>query len=56
MYAPDTAAIKNKLVYASSFETVTKAFNGVSVVMNINDECDLSEENINEKATKNLRK
>lgn len=56
MYAPDTAAIKKKMIYAASFDTVKKAFNGVSVIMNVNEECDLTEETINEKATKNLRK
>jgi len=56
MYCPENARIKKKMLYSSSFDYVKRAFTGVSVVAPINDDADLTEEFIHEKATERLRK
>lgn len=55
MYCPETARIKKKMIYSSSFDTVKRAFNGIKKAVNINDESDLNEEFVKEKATEGLR-
>jgi len=54
MYCPEGAKIKKKMLYSSSFDTVKKSFNGVKKSFNINDESDLNEEFIKEKAMEGL--
>jgi len=55
MYCPENARIKKKMIYSSSFDTVKRAFNGVKKAFNINDESDLTEDFIKEKAMEGLR-
>lgn len=55
MYCPETARIKKKMIYSSSFDTVKRAFNGIKKAININDESDLNEEFVKEKAMEGLR-
>ena len=55
MYCPESAKIKKKMLYSSSFDTVKKAFLGVKKAFNINDESDLNEEFVKEKAMEGLR-
>jgi len=55
MYCPETARIKKKMIYSSSFDTVKRAFNGIKKAININDESDLNEEYVKEKAMEGLR-
>merc|ERR1712203_111722 len=55
MYAHENARIKKKMIYSSSFDTVKRAFNGVKKTLNINDESELSEDYIKEKAMEGLR-
>ena len=55
MYAPENARIKKKMIYSSSFDTVKRAFNGIKKAININDESDLNEEYVKEKAMEGLR-
>lgn len=55
MYCPETARIKKKMIYSSSFDTVKRAFAGIKKAFNINEEGDLNEEFIKEKATEGLR-
>merc|ERR1712126_720099 len=54
MYCPENARIK-KMIYSSSFDTVKRAFNGIKKAVNINDESDLTEEFVKEKAMEGLR-
>ena len=51
MYCPETAHFKQKMIYASSFDTVKRAFKGIKKAVKINDESDLNEEFVKEKAT-----
>ena len=51
MYCPETARIKEKMIYASSFDTVKRAFKGIKKAVKIYDESDLNEEFVKEKAT-----
>lgn len=55
MYCPETARIKKKMIYSASYETVKRAFNGIKKAVNINDESDLNEEFVKEKAMEGLR-
>jgi len=55
MYCPENARIKKKMIYSSSFDTVKRAFNGIKKAVNINDESDLTEEFVKEKAMEGLR-
>jgi len=55
MYCPENARIKKKMIYSSSFDTVKRAFNGIKKAVNINDESDLNEEFVKEKAMEGLR-
>lgn len=55
MYCPETARIKKKMIYSSSFDTVKRAFAGIKKAFNINEEGDLNEEFIKDKAMEGLR-
>jgi len=55
MYCPESSKVKKKMLYSSSFDTVKKAFLGVKKAFNINDESDLNEEFVKEKAMEGLR-
>jgi len=52
-WCPDTAAIKKKMLYASSFDTLKRAFVGVHKVLQINEEGDVQQEEI-EKVLRSL--
>ena len=51
MYCPETARIKEKMIYGTSFDTVKRAFKGIKKAVKIYDESDLNEEFVKEKAT-----
>lgn len=55
MYCPENARIKKKMIYSSSYDTVKRAFNGIKKALNVNDESDLNEEFVKDKATEGLR-
>merc|ERR1711863_152852 len=55
MYCPENARIKKKMIYSSSFDTVKRAFAGIKKAFNINEEGDLTEDFIKEKAMEGLR-
>ena len=55
MYCPDTARIRKKMLYSSSFDYLKKRFVGIKKVVNINDESDLKEEFVKDKATEGFR-
>ena len=56
MYCPDTARIKNKMIYSSSFHSLKRTLVGVKRSVNINDESNLSEEYIKDIAIQFIRK
>jgi len=56
MFCPDTAKIKKKMLYSSSFDYLKKELEGVKKSFNINDVLDLNEEFIREKAMEGLRR
>merc|ERR1712098_618068 len=45
-WCPDTAAIKKKMLYSSSFDTLKRAFVGVHKVKQANDESDIQQTDI----------
>jgi len=55
MFVPDNAKIKKKMLYSSSFDYLKKELTGVKKSFNINDETDLNEAFIKEKAMEGLR-
>jgi len=56
MFCPDTAKIKKKMLYSSSFDYLKKELEGVKKSFNINDVLDLNEDFIKEKAMEGLRR
>ena len=56
MYCPDTARIKNKMIYSSSFHSLKRTLVGVKRSVNINNESDLNEEHIKDIAMQFIRK
>lgn len=51
-WSPDTAPIKSKMVYASSKETIRRAFNGIGVEIQGTDYAEVSHESVLEKVSK----
>merc|ERR1712080_248975 len=45
-WCPDTAPIKKKMLYSSSFDTLKKAFVGVHKIIQANDESEISQEEV----------
>ncbi len=51
-WAPDTAKVKSKMVYAGSKEALNRAFNGVGIKINATDLSELTEEVVNDACKK----
>jgi cofilin len=51
-WSPDTAPIKSKMVYASSKETIKRAFNGIGVEIQGTDYAEVSYEAVLDKVSK----
>ena len=51
-WAPDTAPVKAKMVYAGSKEALNRAFNGVGIKINATDLSELTEEVVNDACKK----
>ena len=56
MYCPDTARIKNKMIYSSSFHSLKRTLVGVKRSVNINNDSGLSEEHMKDIAMQFIRK
>jgi cofilin len=56
MYVPENSRVKKKMLYSSSFDYLKKELSGVKKSFNINDEADLNEQFIKEKAMDGLRR
>lgn len=51
-WSPDTASIKSKMVYASSKESIKRAFNGLGVEIQGTDYAEVSYESVLDKVSK----